>query len=500
MNSDELFVYSRSKNSRLKLVLEDKYMYINEPQNGSVANTGSGFGCFHPASCSNPGYGKFANFQSIFYFNIIWAEVMKPQLSYDRTAILTIDYCIVKNRKAHKERLEFSVDNNDYESSTIWVNQLLDRAYKSTVRCKRLLILINPFGGQGEAKNRYRKLALPILAAARCKIDEVETKYHGHAAELIAGMEDLPGKYDAIVCCSGDGIPHEVFNGMAKRADAPEVFKIPVCQLPCGSGNALCVNLIGSNDLQYAALCTTKGNPMAIDLCALTQDGKTHITFLSQAVGMIADCDLGTENLRWMGEIRFTVGVIQRLLSRTKYPCKISAKIAHESRAQVKKVYSEHKNKSLSQEGSLLRDSHLLIQNPIYGKMNDSVPDDWITLEKPDMAIFYVGKMPFVSSDAFFFPAALPQDGYMDMIVIDSNIPFTESFSILTSIEEGKHFESKHVNYYKVLAYRVEPQAKSGYISVDGESFAFRPFQVEILPKIATVLSHSGKYEVPTLE
>ncbi|KAK9345034.1 hypothetical protein V1522DRAFT_408474 [Lipomyces starkeyi] len=47
-------------------------------------------------------------------------------------------------------------------------------------------------------------------------------------------MEVLEQNYDPIVCCSGDGIPHEVFNGLSKRTNAAAAFKMPVCQLPCG--------------------------------------------------------------------------------------------------------------------------------------------------------------------------------------------------------------------------------------------------------------------------
>lgn len=36
---------------------------------------------------------------------------------------------------------------------------------------------------------------------------------------------------------------------------------------------------------------------MSYDLCSFTQEGKTSISFLSQAIGLMADLDLGTENL-----------------------------------------------------------------------------------------------------------------------------------------------------------------------------------------------------------
>lgn len=53
------------------------------------------------------------------------------------------------------------------------------------------------------------------------------------------------------------------------------------------------------------------GQHMKIDLCSVQQEGKRIISFMSQAVGMMADIDLGTENLRWMGDTRFMVGLLR---------------------------------------------------------------------------------------------------------------------------------------------------------------------------------------------
>jgi sphingosine kinase len=59
---------------------------------------------------------------------------------------------------------------------------------------------------------------------------------------------------------------------------------------------------------------------MKLDLCSVQQEGKRIISFMSQAIGMMADVDLGTENLRWMGDTRFMVGFIREgtISSRAK--------------------------------------------------------------------------------------------------------------------------------------------------------------------------------------
>lgn len=67
---------------------------------------------------------------------------------------------------------------------------------------------------------------------------------------------------DAIVLVSGDGVVHEVLNGLASRPDALAALRIPVVPIPAGSGNALCVNLVGRKrvlDFAYCALVAVKG-------------------------------------------------------------------------------------------------------------------------------------------------------------------------------------------------------------------------------------------------
>ena len=46
-------------------------------------------------------------------------------------------------------------------------------------------------------------------------------------------------KYSGLIIISGDGLVHEVVNGLAQRPDWDEISKIPFGIIPGGSGNAL---------------------------------------------------------------------------------------------------------------------------------------------------------------------------------------------------------------------------------------------------------------------
>jgi len=66
----------------------------------------------------------------------------------------------------------------------------------------------------------------PMLAKGGVDADVVYTQRAHHAWEL---MQKLPlGKYEAVVSVSGDGLLHEILNGLLDRPDWPEAVKTPM--------------------------------------------------------------------------------------------------------------------------------------------------------------------------------------------------------------------------------------------------------------------------------
>jgi len=50
---------------------------------------------------------------------------------------------------------------------------------------------------------------------------------------------------------------------------------------------------------------------MPVDLFSVTQGEKRSFSFFSQSLGLMADLDLGTDHLRWMGDTRFVYGLLR---------------------------------------------------------------------------------------------------------------------------------------------------------------------------------------------
>ena len=421
---------------------------------------------------------------------------------------ITIHYAKPYKSSVRVAYLHYTLDGST-DDATKWTARLLDRAYGKAKRQKRIKVLINPFGGRGKAARWYAQEIEPIFAAAKCEVDVEKTNYQGHAVEIARNLNI--DAYDVLASASGDGLPHECFNGLAKKTNASEALrKIAVVQLPCGSGNAMSWNLNGTHDCSLAALSIVKGLRTPVDLVSITQGDQRTLSFLSQSLGIVAESDLGTDNIRWMGEARFTYGFLVRLLGKTIYPCDISVKEEIVDKREIKKHYARQRKLQQPELDDALDTTKGLGLPPLkYGSINDPLPEGWTpTKDYPTLGNFYCGNMGYMAQDAPFFPASLPCDGMLDLVMIDGRISRLKAIDLLLSVPKGTFFDNDCVSVRKITGVRVVPkygslsndpkEKKKGCFAVDGETYPFEPFQIEVHKGLGTVLSRRrGVYECP---
>lgn len=456
---------------------------------------------------------------AIPFYNVLWAEVkdFEVEIKYAQKTgkascrVGSINYALT--------------DKSLHANAKRWVERLMLRAYPPrTQRRKRIKMLVNPFGGQGNAMRIWTREVEPLFAAAGCEIGVEKTAYRAHAVE-IAEKLDIE-QYDVVAAASGDGLPHEVFNGLARQKNARRALrKIAVVQIPCGSGNAMSLNLNGTDSPSLAALAIVKGVRSPMDLVCVTQGKEKIWSFLSQATGLVAETDLGTESLRWMGSFRFTWGALVRLLARSVYPAEVSVAFEESDKTAIKDAYRNAveeqdaaRSKSIEPENfdAELSDPKQGELPPLrFGTVNDPLPSTFETRDMPDLGNFYVGNMCFMSPDAPFFATSLPSDGKLDMINISGLISQTRGLAMLATLGDGGLIDFPEVHYSKVSAYRISPRVhdvegkgrmkvkvgqwlgggrkqREGLIAVDGESMPFAPFQAEVVRGLGTVLSKRG--------
>ncbi|KAG6898377.1 hypothetical protein C0992_009052 [Termitomyces sp. T32_za158] len=410
---------------------------------------------------------------------IPYRQILRADFQPD-SGILTLVYL---RRKKQTDPFGLVELRGVYQGSAVniaaqWVESLMTHTYEDlgVKRQRRLKVLVNPHGGVRKGITVFMKTVEPILRAARCSLDVTHTTHQGHAFDI---AKHLHMDYDAIVIVSGDGLVHEVLNGFAQHEDPRKALSIPLAPIPTGSGNGLALNLLGPEhgfDVTEAALNVIKGKQMKVDVFSLTQGGKRTISFMSQALGLMADLDIGTENLRWMGDTRFVVGLLRGILKFKACPVQLSYKVAESDKIKMAEDFS----KSQAQRNSQAEASTPHVTSGALPPLVN-LPDDmegWTTYDKPILYV-YAGKGPFVGRDYMAFPVSQPDDGLIDVMAQ----PVSSRKEILSSLggaAKGETYWQSSLHYVKAHAYRIKPLGPKGSLAVDGEIFPFEEFQVEV--------------------
>lgn len=434
--------------------------------------------------------------------NVVWAEVSD--------SVLEISF-IARRRKKHALSLVHitgRIKDDQVQLATAFAISLLDAAYTGVKRHRRLRVFVNPKSGPGASVSHYLKRVEPIFQAARCVIETTFTQHPRHAQDLVRDLD--VDQYDAVVTMSGDGLVHEVVNGFAEHALPERALSIPIAPIPTGSGNGLCINLLGVEDgydVCAAALNAVKGQPLRIDLCSITQNDTRIYSFMSQVVGLFAIVDLGTEYLRFLGSTRFLVGYVIEVLKLKPCPVKLSVQVVEsDKKRMVENLHAYQARARAKTSGATVPDADTsslaaastVVASPLPDSKATSAPaspldDGWITFDKP-MSYVYAGKGPYVSKDFMQFPVSLPDDGLVDVVAQE----ITTRKAMLDAMdgsENGDSYWLSTQHYWKARAYRVEPLTSKSCLSVDGEAYPFEPFQVECHREMATVLSPCGYYQ-----
>ncbi|XP_032870213.1 LOW QUALITY PROTEIN: sphingosine kinase 2-like [Amblyraja radiata] len=164
----------------------------------------------------------------------------------------------------------------------------------------------------------------------------LSTDHQNHAWQLVQEIKLY--ECAGIVVVSGDGLLHEVINGLMSRADWKAAMKLPLGIIPAGSGNALAAAVNHNAGFRMSTgvellvncvllLCRGSGRGLAtlLDLVSVTTaTGRRLFSFLSVAWGLVADVDVEGERLRRSGPARFTLGTLGRLATLRRYPGRLS--------------------------------------------------------------------------------------------------------------------------------------------------------------------------------
>jgi hypothetical protein len=178
----------------------------------------------------------------------------------------------------------------------------------------RVLVVINPFAGTKSAPKVYKETVRPMLSLAGFQVEEKDTEYGGHANEIIAGLDasdlyEMEGHrkpYERIVTVSGDGVFHEVIQGIFARPDwARVISSVRLGIVSGGSANALARNIGEGSNVLGVLRGIISGRTTDLSLMAMTQHTpsgqRTWYSHLELLWGFPADADIESERQRWAG-------------------------------------------------------------------------------------------------------------------------------------------------------------------------------------------------------
>ena len=112
-----------------------------------------------------------------------------------------------------------------------------------------------------------------MLDFAHVDIVIKHTEKRNHAFEIIKNELKI-GQYDGIIAISGDGIIHEIVNGIMSRPDKDKFLKsITLGFIPAGTSNALVTSILEEtneiNGVLTSAFKICKGKSRKMDLVEL---------------------------------------------------------------------------------------------------------------------------------------------------------------------------------------------------------------------------------------
>ncbi|XP_062244965.1 sphingosine kinase 1-like [Platichthys flesus] len=404
----------------------------------------------------------------------------------------------------------------------------------------RMMLLVNPQSGKGQALSLYNNHIQPMLNEAGVPHTLVITERQNHARELVREA-DL-SQWNAVVIMSGDGLLYEVINGLLERADWEEAIQTPLGFLPGGSGNALAASIhhysgasqvFGEELLISCGFLLCKGLLSRMDLVSVQlSSGPRLFSFLSLAWGFVADVDIESEKYRHVGAARFTVGTLVRLASLRIYKGKLAYLPASKdcnTEGGLRNNMTKHCSNqapSLSPASQLhpqTRDSPCqnTLQNSCHSNnslkvrraestpprsatkgqpgppasrllpLDQPLTSDWVVVQEEDFVLMLAMYQSHLAEDLMAAPNATLDDGVIHLTYVTAGISRSALLRLFLAMEKGAHLTSncQHLVHTEVQALRLEPNSPKGIITVDGEVVEYGPMQAEVHRGLARLIT-----------
>ncbi|CEP01033.1 hypothetical protein PBRA_008345, partial [Plasmodiophora brassicae] len=302
---------------------------------------------------------------------------------------------------------------------------------------RRVLVVGNPVSGKGHAASVIEHVVVPLLDAAGIRHETKLTSWPGDAKSIALTFDG--DRFDTLLLVSGDGLLHEVLQGLAQRDAESRTggarrpwLRFPLAIVPAGSGNAVtCVRFGIPVDALRAVAAFVNGVYGPVDLVQCDEIGGSSLpvfSIVSVSYGFIADVDFDSEPMRWMGALRFTVEAIKKIVRGDTCACDIRYR-------------------------------------------GRDTPDQWASVDGP-FNLLVASNLSHLAPDMNLIPGAKIDDGCVHLGV-GRGLTRTAMLAMLAfDVEHGRHVSRDGVSLQACAEIELKPVRRSP-CDIDGERYAF---------------------------
>ncbi len=301
-------------------------------------------------------------------------------------------------------------------------------------KVKRVKLILNPTAGHGRGRKEMERI-LSALRSYDIKVEIAITEYHEHATEL-AEQTDV-SQFDALLVAGGDGTVYQAMNGLMSL---PEDQRIPLGIIPIGTGNAGAWDTAGVRNIDDAVEIISKGKRRKVDVGTFLMDHHTYYFLNVIGVGFVADVGMHAVNMKWLGEVAYTFGVLWET------------------------VFLKAHHMHFEMDGNQFDEQGLFVE---------------------------FCNTRYTAADMMIAPDAKIDDGYLDVVVCKD----TNRRTLLRSfpkVFKGTHTELPIIDIYKAQSIKLWTEEPKVLIP-DGELFGRTPIEVGILPQAIEIYSGVGE-------
>ena len=269
----------------------------------------------------------------------------------------------------------------------------------------------------------------------------------------------------------------------------------------------ICRDQAMKSEALHAAVAIVKGRSHPKDLVHIQTHETEVFSFLAVAWGIIADIDIESERFRSLGEMRFTIGAVQRILFLRREAARIAflpiedeSPYSHllmkrESKKSTKSKKTEAKYDTATtsategskqdiremnhNQNSNATTSAAVARNVANGNvseygitdlpsLDEPVPPNWTVIEGEFVGVI-ITFMSHLSREFIAHPGKVMDEGVICLQYMDGATTRSQLIKSFEDFKTGEYLREENIKVRFVKAFRLEPLNGNGIITIDGE-------------------------------